>query len=36
MPYFNSNIEPDGGEKMDGIVIDNLNIKINKAKINCN
>ena len=36
MPYFNSAIEPDGGEKMDGIVIDNLNIKINKAKINCN
>ena len=36
MPYFNANIEPDAGEKMDGIVIDNLNIKINKVKLNCN
>ena len=36
MPYFNSGIEPDSGEKMDGIIIDNLNIKLNKSKINCN
>lgn len=36
MPYFNASTEPDSGEKMDGIVIDNLNIKINKTKLNCN
>lgn len=36
MPYFNVNVEPDSGEKMDGIIIDNLNIKINKSKLNCN
>ena len=36
MPYFNSGIEPDSGDKMDGIVIDNLNLKINKVKLNCN
>ena len=35
MPYFNANIEPDSGEKMDGIIIDNLNFKINKVKLNC-
>lgn len=34
MPYFNSNIEPQTSEKMDGIVIDNLTLKINK--VNCN
>ena len=36
VPYFNVNMEPDSGEKMDGIIIDNLNIKINKSKLNCN
>jgi uncharacterized protein YeeX (DUF496 family) len=36
MPFFNSNSEPSLTEKLDGIVIDNLNIKLNKSKINCN
>ena len=36
MPFFNSGSEPMTSEKLDGIVIDNLNLKINKVKLNCN